>query len=429
MIDSKEADGDSDNVTTKLVNTSSEEIAELKRINSELLKRIDLLQEEFKVPLAEKLKRNEFSYTLKAIINDLNHKYNTRPSSSNLNKDRERPVISNKVLVDDIRDTIYASSHIEFGDVLHIFHSEWFGIRAAAGSLPGRKIAIPAEESLTEQDFYTVKTKVLSIRPSRVIFHAMSPNMAALINLLAKEIDPRKLFFVHHGAPSQWFHEPDRNAVFIALDMLERGLLYKVHILRSGFDYDHRGIFKPILLNKAPKLDFLGRSEYLGFKGNTVFLPGWSGWRKNIYANAFAAASCSEVEVVLAYGNDIDLPDKIKHKLTFIDFVDRIQTIQIMASSRMTMNASLVDCHPMANVESQALGVPCIHGNLFLDALDDHEYCRFTKVEDVNSISEIKSKVVLCFSQSAEYLRELTTNYQQELDKISIERYGEFLEL
>lgn len=410
-------------------NSVLQEIANLKQTNSELLKRIDRLQEEYETPIKEKLERKEFSHILKSIVNELNNRYNTFDTSSEFHDDSEKRNNGEKFVVDDIKDTVYASSHFEFCDVLHIFHSEWFGIRAAAGSLPGRKIAIPAEESLSEQDLYILKTKVLNINPSRIIFHAMSPNMATLINILSREFETKKLFFVHHGAPSQWFHEPDRNAVFIALDMLEKGLLYKVHVMRNGFDYSHRGIFKPILLNKSPRLDFIKSFANVRSAKKTAFLPGWSGWRKNIYANAFAAALSNEVEVILAYGNDIDLPSKFKHKLKFIKFIDRVQTIQLMNSSRITLNASLVDCHPMANIESQALGVPCIHGNLFLDALQDHEYCKLTRVADVNSIQEIRSKITLCLSQDEEYISTVTKNYQKELDIISINRYGDFLEL
>lgn len=201
-------------------------------------------------------------------------------------------------------------------NVVHVFRREWFGIRAAAGSLPGRKIAISAEVNLSEQDLFDIRNVVLSLSPSKIVFHAMSPNMAALIRILSREFDSSFLFFVHHGAPSQWFHEPDRKAAFIALDMLDKGILRRVHIMRAGFQYSHKGLFTPILLNKSPRLEqlkphFANRSENFN-----VFIPGWTGWRKNIYVNAYAAALCEEVETIAAYGSDIILPENLQHSFT-----------------------------------------------------------------------------------------------------------------
>lgn len=405
------------------------EIKNLRLIKKELEDQVRLLRAEFEHPIKERNNRDKFSEFLDIIISDLNIKYGSnypRVSVSTDELSEEKPT---KYLIDDVRDTVYASSEFDFMNVVHVFHREWFGIRAAAGSLPGRKIAISAEENLSEQDLFDIRNIVLSLSPSKIVFHAMSPNMAALIHILSREFDSSFLFFVHHGAPSQWFHEPDRKAAFIALDMLDKGILRRVHIMRAGFQYSHKGLFTPILLNKSPRLEHFKTHFSDRLENFNVFIPGWTGWRKNIYVNAYAAALCEEVETIVAYGSDIILPENLQHKLHHVKFIDRVQTMHLMCNARLTMNASLVDCHPMANIESQALGVPCIQGNLFLDALEDHEYCTFTQVSDVNSVFEIQTRIRSCLSQDWNYMSEMTRDYQTKLDVISLDRYRDFLEL
>ena len=405
------------------------EIDYLKQENISLKNELDALRLEFKIPLQERVRREDMNSLLKIIVNNLNEKYNTTYPSYPSDMGQKQRLTSTKFVLDDLTDTAYASSEADFRDVLHIFHAEWFGIRAAAGSLPGRKIAITSEDSFNENDLYEIKSLIISLNPSKIIFHAMSSNMAAVIYTVSREFESKYLYFVHHGAPSQWFHEPDRKAAFIALEMLDKGILHKVHIMRSGFEYSHKGVFTPLLLNKAPKIDAGNSFSQIISQQCKVFIPGWSGWRKNIYINAYAAALCEDVDAVLAYGHDIILPGELSRKLQYVTFIDRVQTMQLMSSARITMNASLVDCHPMANIESQVLGIPCIQGNLFLDALQDHEYCKFSQVADVNSVTEIRNKIKLCLSESKTYISDLTKDYQRQLDDVSLARYREFLEL
>lgn len=110
-------------------------------------------------------------------------------------------------------------------------------------------------------------------------------------------------------------------------------------------------------------------------------------------------------------------------------FKDREQTFNLILSSDVMMNVSMTDCHPMVNVEAQALGRACLRRPLFLDALEEHPYVELTQVSDVTSVNEIRMTLERVLAVPLAERRDLALDYQSQSDRISIGRYQEFLEL
>ncbi len=74
------------------------------------------------------------------------------------------------------QDKIYEHDLPEMRDVLHVFHQEWFGIRAAAGALGGAKLAVTADRSLTPADIRNVCDAIIAANYARIVFHGRSNN-------------------------------------------------------------------------------------------------------------------------------------------------------------------------------------------------------------------------------------------------------------
>jgi hypothetical protein len=83
----------------------------------------------------------------------------------------------------------------------------------------------------------------------------------------------------------------------------------------------------------------------------------------------------------------------------------------------------------MVNLEAQTMGRPCLRGNLFLDALEEHPYVRLTNIADVSSVDEIVDAIETVASVPQSELRDIVADYQAKSDDVSRSRYLEFLEL
>ena len=319
----------------------------------------------------------------------------------------------------------------KFAKVLHIFHQEWFGIRAAAGSLPGEKLAVAAEEELLPPIVRSIYDKIANAQFQRIVFHGMSRNAAMLINLLARRGLSERLYIVIHGAVAQWTHPAERHMAYVALEYLANKQIRKLHFMKSGFDWPVHGLHKPILFNLSPRLapndPALAAIPFR--RENTAVAPGWVGLRKNVYTNVVGAALSSNIKEILAYATDLELPSPLSSKLRLQRYEGREATFSLMAISTICLNASLVDCHPMVNIEAQVLGCPCLRGPLFLDALESHEYVKLTTVVNVTSVTEVRDKVNQIIKVPLREREEMTQDYQKLSDILAINRYQEFLEL
>jgi len=330
-----------------------------------------------------------------------------------------------------LQDTRYSHSLPDFGNVLHVFHKEWFGLRAVAGSLPGCKLAIPADADLSTDQLIEIYDAILSGGYQRIVFHGASKNTAILIEFLAHRGFAEIMFAVMQGATAQWDHMPERRAAFDSIAFLRSRKIKGLHFLKRGFSYPVDGLFKPMLFNLSPKLNSNNRIGRLSglFEKGIVFVPGWSGWRKNVYTNVLAATMAESVRSVWVYAKNIELPEPLSEKLRPQIFMTRESTLKLMAQASLCMNVSLVDCHPMVNIEAQTIGCPCLRGNLYLDALEEHPYIGLTNVADVTSVSEIRDRIEVLLSVPSAELKDLTLDYQQKSDDVACSRYREFLQL
>ncbi|WP_146214370.1 hypothetical protein [Rhizobium sp. 11515TR] len=328
---------------------------------------------------------------------------------------------------DDNRDTALSHKDVSFNSTLHIFHMEYFGIRAAAGNLPGAKLAIRAEKPLSQHATAKIIDTIQRIGYDRLVLHGYSANM----DLLARRIggsDGPDLFCVWHGNFAQLAYKDERAAFQRWLKLQNDGLVSRAHILKQNASEFLTKGFTPLLLNLPPKWNRQRISAPFSTKATTTaFLPSWSDIRKNWHANMLAASKTPAVKKIFYYADTRPLfaLEKPVEKIKF----DIATHLDVVASVDVIFNVTLIDCHPMVDLEAIACGTPSITARLFLDEIENHPYARLTEVDnplDADAVARTASKVA---EVPHSELAAMMSDYSSNITKTSLSRYREFLRL
>ena len=323
------------------------------------------------------------------------------------------------------RDRLYAHKLPGFERVLHIFSSQWLGIRAAAGSLPGHKLAIDAHSTLDRNEVRSVIQNCDTAGVTHIVFHGLSPAMAQLISYFSSVGLSSRLYIVYHGNIVQWCYEPERASVLKALEFARTGAIKRIHFMKRDHEVLAPNTYRPILLNMAPIIP----TPRSGTSSPFALVPGSSYWLKNLHCNVLGAALSEQIEKVIHFAHGITLPSPFSSKLEHVKHVDRPSTLRLMSLCGITLNVSLAECHPMVSLESEAVGTPCLRNPLFLDAHEEHPYVRLVEVKDTASPVEISRQASTLLSMRRTEIAELIGDYLYKINTTSELRYREFLEL
>ena len=214
---------------------------------------------------------------------------------------------------------------------------------------------------------------------------------------------------------------------FEAIAIVRRGHARRIHFLKKDHVMVESLSFTPMLLNMSPVVSFkFSKDSHLT---GSVLVPGANDWRKNLHCNALGAAMSRNVSSIMYYAKNVQLPFPQSKKLSHVNFVDRSSTLRLMALCMCSMNVSLVECHPMVNLESEAVGTPCLRGPLNLDVLEDHPYVRLANVSDPTNPFEIRDGIDRVAAVPTAEMREMISDYLNEINQVSLTRYREFLEI
>lgn len=324
------------------------------------------------------------------------------------------------------RDVRFARQDARFDHVAHVFHMEWFGMRSAAGALPGHKLAISSQRMLNTDAIQEILKALSDAAVTAVVFHGFSRHMALLVQALAAA-GLGNTGLVWHGAPGMWVWEEERTLFFLAKDLLDRGVLRRMHGMRSGTEeLIGKRAWIPQLLNVPPV--YAGRKSLRAPRTKAVFCPSWNLVHKNLFSNIAAAVVSARVNKVYTLADNLQLPSDMARKLVRLPKLDQVQMLQIMSACDAVMNVSLVDCHPMVEMEALAARTPALRGPLFLDVLEDHPYVEMTQVENPLSVRDIRSKLEGLLDVSRREMAETMGDYAAKLTEIALDRYLEFTE-
>ncbi|MDN7594037.1 methyltransferase domain-containing protein [Burkholderia multivorans] len=331
------------------------------------------------------------------------------------------------------QDTQYTNPCVGFDQVCHVFNREWIGIRAAAGALPGHKLAISAKSELSARDIELAAQNLKANGIEKLIIHGMSEPLYAAVLGLAKAAD-FEMFLVWHGAPAMWIMEHERKLAGLALDLVKRGIVRRMNGMRLGAEpLIGSAAYPKLLFNMPPKLppSVIGawnKADSKLAKG-AAFIPSWHLLHKNVATCILAAHVSPDVNEIWVL--DADIPSRLGYndKVTVLGPRHGRAMLETMRQADLVINVSLIDCHPMVELEALAVGTPCVRGPLFLDAHEDHPYVRLTEVRNPLSVSAISDTINQVLRTPPTELTEMMTDYKNSIIKTSVTRYQEFLEI
>ena len=348
--------------------------------------------------------------------------------ADNMAEEARRPPPLLEYLFDAERDTAPSHHNAAFASTLHLFHMEYLGIRAAAANLPGRKLAIRAEKPLSLEAVGRILERLDSRRIERFVVHGYSDNMDLLVRQIGKASGAR-FHCVWHGNFGQMAYRDERRAFEQWLRLQQDGLVARAHILKQNSSLFLAKGYTPLLLNLPPK--WAGKRAARPFEVEeavTAFVPSWSDVRKNWHANVLAAAETRAVRKVLHYADCKVLFPVFKPVRRVV--YEAANHMEVVASVDIVFNATLIDCHPMVDLEALACGTPSVTAKLFLGGtFDSHAYARLTEVDnplDVQAIARAASRIAEVPSSE---LASTMDDYRAMLIGESIRRYSEFLDI
>jgi hypothetical protein len=325
------------------------------------------------------------------------------------------------------RDTVFSHNNAAFGKVLHIFNAEYYGIRAAAGNLPGGKLAVSVEKKFLPHTLSQIVDQINLHGYEQFVLHGYSKTMDDVAKHIHR-VFGRQIYGVWHGNFAQLVYQGEREAFEQWRRLLQEGIVARAHILKqNASDFLECG-FTPLLLNLPPR--WMGTRIAPAFsnrQGVTAFLPGWIDVRKNWHANMLAAERSDVVHRLFYYADANPVFDSTG-KAKRIKF-DPITHMDVMSSVDLVLNATLIDCHPMVDLEALACHTPTITSKLFLGDLDLHPYAQLTNIDNVLDTKEIADRIAVVSTVQSDELVGMMDDYSDNLIETSFSRYGEFLNL
>jgi SAM-dependent methyltransferase len=352
------------------------------------------------------------------------------PARPRASKEQQVPSVPSPIFQYDApRDTRFAQLIAGHERVCHVMHQEWFGIRAAAGALPGHKLAVSASDRPTAQDVEAVGRLFQADRIDRIVVHGFSTAMASWIKGLSGA-GYLHISLVWHGAPVMWVHNEERRYFELALQLAKEGYIRRIQGMRGG---THSAIgtvgWPKQIYNMPPSYHPPVPRHTRRHEQAIAFSPSWNLVHKNLATNVAGAVASAEVDTIWVLASDFQLPYATGKKIEVLPKLDQVQMMDTMSLCDVVLNASIVDCHPMVELEALAVQTPSVRGRLGMDSLEDHDYVRLTQVNDALSVSDVAKTISRVLSVPDSELVDMMESYSRQLIDLSSARYAEFMEL
>lgn len=328
-----------------------------------------------------------------------------------------------------LRDISLAHQDVRFAEVCHVFHKEWHGIRSASGSLPGNKLAISESQKLSVDSILNIANKITAVGVKKIVMHGFSSNMKRLMDGLCK-FGLEDFYLVWHGTVAQLAYSGEVKLAQSFFKLIKEKKLRKFHTIRSGFgDVLGNSFYTPQLLNLYPNVPLSNLK--IGVRNNDLvaLIPSWNDIRKNLYANILAAENMTRVRKTWIFANNVELPVWLSTKLQRLPKVVGHEIFDSIRACDIVLNATIIECHPMVDLEALAVDRPVVMGPLFLDGLENHPYTKLATVQNPLSVVEIQRVADTVLSIAENELYEIMTSYKSDLKQLSLMRYTEFLEI
>ncbi len=351
--------------------------------------------------------------------------------SGRVNGRNSLPNLAPRILRDNIQfdasdDSKYARQDPRFDKVAHIFHQNWHGIRAAAGVLPGHKIAIPLHPALRTASIQEVVVKLRQWGTGKIVFHGFSHVAEKLFNVVQRE--GYECYLVWHGNFAQLAWEPEVHYFTAALSALRKGRFRRAHVMRAGIGDALPCFFAPMLLNSPPVLPAQRLVPAFSAEYATALIGADVDIRKNAHSSLIGASLSKSIDAIFYYGN-IKGIEPLLTRCTRIQYRGHDEHLKRLLEIDVVVNASVIDCHPMVGLEALSAGAVDISGPLFLDALGNHPYTKLTTITNPFDVREIAFRLDVIKEIDNSELQSIMVDYARQIASVSISRYCDFLGL
>lgn len=278
------------------------------------------------------------------------------------------------------RDVERAHSDERFDRVLHVFSSDWHGIRSATSCVPGLKLGIPHDRPLSGLELHSIISIIVSNRVQNIIYQGYSSSAHKLAEILAGDFGATlNQYVITHVSPSQFEHLFELEMLGLIQSHVRSRVFRRAASVKPKF-HETVGFFdRGTIYNCGPRAKL--PVSKLGCYCNYAFVPVENTWRKNLYVNLVGAIA-SEVDEVLC----VNAPSFLEHvvkldKVRVVGWQTPATLLGYMRSALCVLNVTLIECQPMTQLEAAAVGTPCITGPLRIEELKDHELTRLTEID------------------------------------------------
>jgi len=347
-----------------------------------------------------------------------------QPTSRCTNHD---PLAEPDWVLDAECDTLYAlPTAAYFSDTLMIFTQQWVGIRAATGSFPARKLAVSKDTSWSLAEFRRIFDLVQRLGIKRLIAQGGSTATLDLLVALRSEMPELVIVGVWHGTLAAWSSDEERQLSSRFLQLADVGVFDRIALLCSGMHLLNRRAVSYLVPNMPPTVSVARLRKPIDAKPASSLFASWNNHWKNMYTNLVGASASSAIGRVYSYA-DGHLPGELAEKVQKLDYRGRRENFIQMSLVDIVLNVSIVDCHPMIELEALAVGTPVLRGQLDLDFGEDHDFARTMTVASALDASAIRNRIDYVSGITPGELSEMTEDYRRLVAATSLERYGRLL--
>jgi glycosyltransferase involved in cell wall biosynthesis len=376
----------------------------------------------------ERIQRRQRLFTLAENLAQLRNRPSKPPRVS---EPSPAPAPPPGVLLNSALDTAWAHGAPGLSHLIHVFHQQWHGIRAAAGYSPGRKLAITVERPLSTKELRQAVECCAQASSPVILLHGFSENAHAFILAARKALKRSvRILAVWHGSTAQFHYDFEQESFASLMELCAQGIIDRVACVKPDMHLVSSHIFPKTLLNLPPRVD-PGMFRPLDLRTSAALIPTPNDWRKNFHTNLYACMAASHIRQVYVTAQFEE------HKgLALTKPVHRLKSLgrsalfERMRKVDVVLNASLSECQPMTALEALALRVPCITGPLGLGPLDEHPYQQLTQIARVDSVGAVRDaieRVLELQQRSPQQLREMMGSFESLLRTEALHRYEEFI--
>ncbi|MBL4806333.1 MAG: hypothetical protein JKY31_03490 [Rhodobacteraceae bacterium] len=330
------------------------------------------------------------------------------------------------------RDLQFAHEFEGFDRVLHIFNADWHGIRAAAAYAPGQKLAISERDGLDGEAIRHIFGILSHYRIEHIIFQGYSQVAASLCQSIHRQFGSSiRINVVTHVTSAQFENAFEIEMQALLLQQKDRGLISRLGSVKPRFNDVIPEYWPSTIINFGPNLGEI--TAQMQKIDGAIFVPIENSWRKNLYTNMLAAQRCTQVKSIYA----INFPSGLEKictldKLRLTSFKHGADLFGFMASMEAQMNVTLAECQPMTQLESFAVGTPCLTGPLRVAEFADDPLIALCEVDILDSphyLTEALSKVISLGRQNDGELTGMMVSHLEHRNVVAALSYAEFLGL